>query len=223
MSTSSVVAATEQPTPQQLLFARAVILTFQLWPAMRLAVSEEWGGPDSAEKRDFLISHICNEHGQAGASFEPDLDDLAEVLEGYIVDEFECRLEDGSPDWVAGRIVGLHRAVFGPDQAKAESAVHELQIAADQLRGQKANVERGPEQQEDSHSEEDDESMDEDEADMTAARHLTHSQGGVTSADILGASVGREQSQRRQDEQAARQPIVDDDGFEMVVSRRRKK
>ncbi|KAN0061255.1 rRNA accumulation-related protein [Thecaphora frezii] len=221
-------AATEAaPTPQQLLFARAVILTFELWPAMRLAVSEEWGGPDSLDKRDYLISHLCDEHGDAAPSCEPDIDDLAETLEGYIADEFECRLDDGSPDWVAGRIVGLHRAIFRHDEETAREAVAQLEKAFAELKGKKTNASAGQdasEIQDDDHDHDHsgDEEMDEDEgARVAAARRLAEAHGGVMAADELGANAGVEQRARRERE-PRREAVVDEDGFETVVSRRRR-
>lgn len=216
-STASAAAAEEQPTPQQLLFAKSIMLTFELWPAMRLAVSEEWGGPDSADKRDFLLSHLCDEYGNPGSAFEPDLDDLADVLEHYMIDEYEARLEDGSPDWVAGRIVGLHRVIFAPDDdlARAQAAVAELEKAYQDLKGKKATFQQGPNQdgEVDSHSEDED---------MRDARSMAQQHGGVTEADRQGAQAGLEQDQARSTREA-QQPIIDEDGFETVVSRRRRK
>ncbi len=59
-----------------------------------------------------------------------------------MVDEYEARLEDGSPDWVAGRIVGLHRVIFAPgdDFAKAQAAVAELEKAYEDLKGKKRRL-----------------------------------------------------------------------------------
>ncbi|EST04479.1 Pre-rRNA-processing protein TSR2 [Kalmanozyma brasiliensis GHG001] len=217
-STSAAIAQIDNaPTPQQLLFAKSIMLTFELWPAMRLAVSEQWGGPDSADKRDFLLSHLCDQYGNPGSAFEPDLDDLADILEGYMIDEYEARLEDGSPDWVAGRIVGLHRVIFAPeeDTTKAQAAVRELEKAYEELKGKKATFEQGKNED----GEVDGEDADEE---MRDARSMAQSHGGVTEADRQGARVGLEQDQAR----AAREPqgpIVDEDGFETVVSRRRRK
>ncbi|SNX85870.1 related to TSR2 - protein with a potential role in pre-rRNA processing [Melanopsichium pennsylvanicum] len=208
------------PTPQQLLFAKSIYFTFELWPAMRLAVSEQWGGPDSADKRDFLLSHLCDQYGNPGSAFEPDLDDLADILEGYMIDEYEARLEDGSPDWVAGRIVGLHRVIFSPnnDLASAQAAVAELEKAYEELKGKKATVQQGVNQDDEveAHSSEDE--------DMRDARIMAQQHGGVTEADRQGARVGLEQDQARATApREPQQPIIDDDGFETVVSRRRRK
>ncbi|CBQ68492.1 conserved hypothetical protein [Sporisorium reilianum SRZ2] len=221
-SASTSVAATameadDQPTPQQLLFAKSIMLTFELWPAMRLAVAEEWGGSDSADKRDFLLSHLCDQYGNPGPAFEPDLDDLADILEHYMIDEYEARLEDGSPDWVAGRIVGLHRVIFAPgdDFARAQAAVAELEKAFQELKGKKATFEQGANEdgEVEGHSEDED---------MRDARHMAQQHGGITEADRQGARAGLEQDQARAQRQP-QQPIVDEDGFETVVSRRRRK
>lgn len=185
---------------------------------MRLAVSEEWGGPDSAAKRNFLLSHLCDEYGNAGSAFEPDLDDLADILEGYMADEYDAQLEDGSPDWVAGRIVSLHRVIFAPDNdlSKAQAAVAELEKAYEALKGKKSNFEQG------AHPEEVDHSGEDDDEEMRDARNLAQSHGGVMAADAAGAQAAVEQQEAR----AAREPqlpIIDEDGFETVVSRRRRK
>lgn len=193
------------------------MLTFELWPAMRLAVSEQWGGADSADKRDFLLSHLCDQYGNPGSAFEPDLDDLADILEGYMIDEYEARLEDGSPDWVAGRIVGLHRVIFAPgeDFARAQAAVGELEKAYQELKGKKAAFEQGANQDGEVEGSEDEE--------MREARSMAQQHGGVTEADRQGARVGLEQDQARAAREQPQGPIVDEDGFETVVSRRRRK
>ncbi|KAI3485597.1 hypothetical protein L1887_51065 [Cichorium endivia] len=220
-SAAAGAATDEQPSPQQLLFAKSIMLTFELWPAMRLAVSEEWGGSDSADKRDFLLSHLCDQYGNTGSAFEPDLDDLADILEGYMIDEYEARLEDGSPDWVAGRIVGLHRVIFSPDNdiARAQQAVAELEKAFQELKGKKSNFEHGADQdaEVDSHDGHD---HDEDQQ-MRDAQRMARSQGGIMEADRAGAQAALDQQARAPRE--PQQPIVDEDGFETVVSRRRRK
>lgn len=217
-STSAAGVADDTPTPQQVLFAKSIMLTFELWPAMRLAVAEEWGGSDSADKRDYLLSHLCDEYGNPGSAFEPDLDDLADILEHYMIDEYEARLEDGSPDWVAGRIVGLHRVIFAPgdDFARAQAAVAELEKAYEELKGKKAAFEQGPNQDGEVQPHSEDE-------DMRDARSMAQQHGGITEADREGARVGLEQDQARAAPREPHQPVVDEDGFETVVSRRRRK
>jgi pre-rRNA-processing protein TSR2 len=138
------------PSATQVLFARAVIYTFDVWPALRLAVSEQWGGIESKDKVDFLISHLCDEYSEEkeigssskratttsssslaastsspASSLEapqtPDADDLAEILEGYFADEFESRLEDDSADMIAARLVQLHKLIYATFPPTQES------------------------------------------------------------------------------------------------------
>ncbi|PWN93598.1 hypothetical protein FA10DRAFT_298970, partial [Acaromyces ingoldii] len=219
------------PSPTQLLFARAVILTMELWPAMRMAIGEQWGGIESVDKRDFLISHLCDEYSteepasasaaaaapssaQASTSSSsserrapatPDVDDLAETLEGYFCDEFETRLDDGSSDWIAGRIVSLHKMVYAVFPAVSDAAreeVEKLQEAASKLRGSKVNSTRqrreaddesgsGSSSEGDSGDEDDDDAMDVDQ-------------------------------QPREQRQNKPEPVVDEDGFTTVVKSRRR-
>lgn len=220
---SSSAAGVQEPTQTQLLFARAVVLTMELWPAMRLAVSEQWGGQESAEKREFLISHICdtysNEHAAQTTSSvgstssahvqppaTPDIDDLAETLEMYFADEYESRIEDGSADWVAGRIVQLHKTVYSTfpptsdSLANAQTEVDKLYQAAVQLRGQKVSVQRSSE------------------ADLQADSESGDSEGDEDEAMQLDEAEQSEQS-RRQERQ---EPVVDEDGFTTVVKGRRR-
>ncbi|CAO1617803.1 unnamed protein product [Parajaminaea phylloscopi] len=253
--------AESAPSAQQVLFARCVIHTFFLWPSMRLAVEEQWGGRDSADKRDFLISHICDLYGgEPGASslgpFEPTLQghpsggtsseaasssssssavpypppapespepgDLADLLAGYLADEYEAVVEDGSCDYIAERIVGLHKVVFAqPDVVlgttagashgeaaeaaqrvldQAQRAVAPLDEAAEKLRLKalpKAQQGKGN-GDDDAESEASGESDDDDDEAMD-----------VDMADGSAQSRGQPSSRP--------EPIVDEDGFTTVT------
>lgn len=229
-STSTSVDAA--PTRTQLLFARAVILTMELWPAMRLAVSEQWGGVDSADKKQFLISHICDSYSEepsASAQQEavankssssssalqapkvPDVDDLAETMEMYFEDEYESKIEDGSADWIAGRIVHLHKCIystFPPTQQSLEAAeqeVNKLYEATVRLKGQKVEIQRT--QQED--GEEQDGS-----GDSSDDEEHDHSHDDDMDVDAEGST--QQQPRERP------QPVVDEDGFTTVVKGRRR-
>lgn len=225
------------PSTQQLLFARAVILTFQLWPSMRTAISQEWGGPDSKDKADFIISHICDTCGGPSGStslaqFEPstssssssstspppsapetpDQDDLAETLEGYLADEFEARIEDDSCDFIANRIVSLHKIIFAKPVddsekaardviARAEEVIRPLQEAADKQRP----------------------SRDTDQYQSQPGFESDSDDGDSDSDDNNGGSGGRDDMDVDQPSRQPKQkqePIVDDDGFTTVQRKR---
>lgn len=117
----------DAPTPAQLQFARGVYIVLALWPALRQAVTEQWGGPESDEKRTFLLSHLCDEYGDRGAATKPDMDDVADLLEAYMADEFDCQLEDDSAILVAQHVCLLHAGVF--EEQRGAAMLHELEAS----------------------------------------------------------------------------------------------
>lgn len=163
---------------------------------MRLAVSEQWGGAESSDKRDFLISHLADTY--AGTPpVEPDLDDLSDVILGYFGDEYETRLEDDSADYVAGRIVALHKLCFGEDTQAAEQSV--LALEQSLPKGAAMQVKQGVHDDDAGmRSDDDDEDRDED-----------------------GMDVDEPQQQPAAPRQR-QEPVVDEDGFTTVVKGRRR-
>ncbi|CAD6937911.1 unnamed protein product [Tilletia controversa] len=136
---SSASAPAKPPAASSVQFARAVLLRFSIWPTLKTAVAEQWGGPDSQDKRDFLVGHLVDEFGMpespsnTNANANPgssssaaaaaastsssasasaselvpegiDVDDLHDILQDYVEQEYECRIEDDSGT------VALHRA-----------------------------------------------------------------------------------------------------------------
>lgn len=105
MSTSTAASTLAQPSNQSILLARGVIARLAIWPALRLAVENNWGGSEGAEKRTWLASVIVDAFEQE----DPTPDDtyveltLLQVME----DEFETMLEDGSAEGVARDIVRI--------------------------------------------------------------------------------------------------------------------
>jgi pre-rRNA-processing protein TSR2 len=83
-------------------FTHAAALIIHLWSALDLAVQNQWGGPDSGDKRDWLAAVVVDMF-----SFPPgksvDVDDVEEVLLQVMEDEFDVVLEDGS----AGQVCPL--------------------------------------------------------------------------------------------------------------------
>ena len=95
---------------------------------------------------------------------------------GYYADEFESRLEDDSADWVAGRLVQLHKviyATFPPTSeslANATAEIDKLEQAAVALRGRKVTAQRTNESDDDiTGSEEEGEDEDGDAMDVDEA------------------------------------------------------
>ncbi|PKI84921.1 rRNA accumulation- protein [Malassezia vespertilionis] len=193
--TAAENAVPSEPTKEQVQFARAVHITLSLWPALRKAVLEEWGGHESEEKRDYLLSFLCDEYGDGGKDTKPTPDDVADLIEDYVMKEYDCELDDESADWVAAQICSAHKAVF--EEEKGEEILSELEKYYTEITKHKLK----PTQNVGSGSDSDDDVLEHgDEAD-TARTHT--------------GAVQREHAPQPE-------PIVDEDGFETVVSRRRR-
>lgn len=75
-------------------FELAVSLHLWRWPALTLAVTNEWGGPDSSDKRDWLAGTIADMFTTAKNA--PEIEDIEDVLSQVLSDEFSVVLEDDS-------------------------------------------------------------------------------------------------------------------------------
>ncbi|EAU82384.1 hypothetical protein CC1G_06694 [Coprinopsis cinerea okayama7 len=99
------MASTSQPPATSVLFARGVIARLAIWPTLKIAVQESWGGPESAQKRSWMASVVVD-------TFEtttppPDDQYIEELLLQIMSDEFEVSIEDGSGESVARDLVQL--------------------------------------------------------------------------------------------------------------------
>ncbi|EEB07272.1 rRNA processing protein Tsr2 [Schizosaccharomyces japonicus yFS275] len=97
----------DDPEKKVAYFEYAVGLVFHSWPVMKQAVEEEWGGVESADKRDWM----------AGAVFDfitanPDVeaDDVEEIILQILTDEFSADVEDDSAYELATDLVSLWKS-----------------------------------------------------------------------------------------------------------------
>jgi pre-rRNA-processing protein TSR2 len=200
------------PDPTLVLFARGVIARLEVWPALRVAVEQGWGGPSSREKRRWLASEIVDAfdsfsstdedtHARAYAkdSARPDAEYVALMLAQALEDEFDASIEDGSVEGVAADVVGLWGA--------GEDVVGEWERRAEGVRGKKVEVHVQEAVGDDDDDEwEDEESGEENEEDADA-----------DVAPQLMQAAARDEVQRV----AKPNPIVDEDGFTLVQKGRR--
>ncbi|KII96133.1 hypothetical protein PLICRDRAFT_239024 [Plicaturopsis crispa FD-325 SS-3] len=191
------------PPPHQVLFARGVIARLAIWPALRLAVSNSWGGPPSVSvsKRTWLASELVdaftsNQVGEQGSE-EEDVEWVAEMLAQVMEDEFDCTLGDGSEEAVARDIVKLWPEV-ARGGTEAEEKVLRWERDAEGARGTAVvaheQAPEGSDWEDDSDSGSDD------------------GEGGGEVPRLLDHS--REDRERQE-------PVVDEDGFTLVQPRKR--
>lgn len=63
------MAAAEEH-PNKVAFQEGVTYIFKSWTALRLAVEQDWGGVDSAEKRDWMINLVVDYFGKREFSLQ---------------------------------------------------------------------------------------------------------------------------------------------------------
>ncbi|KAI1121269.1 Pre-rRNA-processing protein TSR2-domain-containing protein [Nemania abortiva] len=125
-----VSSSVEGPSPEtrQQQFEQSVAISLHLWQSLTIAVQNNWGGPDSSDKRDWLAGVIVDMFpsfvdlaAAASASStaeatsqnnsskklidEPITEDIEETLLQVMFDEFEANVDDQSEAQVADRIM----------------------------------------------------------------------------------------------------------------------
>ena len=86
----------------------SVALVLAAWPALTLAVRNNWGGANSSEKRDWFAGAVAE---LLDATPDADAAYLEEFLLQVMNDEFEVNVEDGSGEEVAEKILE-HRVLM---------------------------------------------------------------------------------------------------------------
>lgn len=182
-------------------FEQAVAYALHLWPALTLSVQNNWGGPDSADKRDWFAGAVVelfpefSDAPQTKTVDEPDMEDVETVLLQVMIDEFEVNVDDDSGTEVATNII----------RARAECAigqfdeVNKLSQRFQNLKGNK--VDQMFKKAEDADQDTDWESDDDDEDD----------EGGADVDMDDAPALPKEKPE----------PEVDDDGFTKVTHKKR--
>jgi len=90
----------------QAQFELGVALSLSLWPALTLAVQNQWGGPSSSDKRDWFGGAIVD---LFLSRLDTDIEDVETMLLQVMLDEFEVNVDDESGFEVAEQIMRLRR------------------------------------------------------------------------------------------------------------------
>ncbi|KIP10540.1 hypothetical protein PHLGIDRAFT_46304, partial [Phlebiopsis gigantea 11061_1 CR5-6] len=123
------------PAPASVLFARGVIARLALWPALRIAVDEGWGGPEGAAKRTWMASVLVDAFEEEDPV--PDATYVEEMLLQIMADEFDTELEDGSAEAVARDVVRM----WADAGAGAAELIRGFEAQAEKVKGKKVQVE----------------------------------------------------------------------------------
>ncbi|SCV04842.1 LANO_0G12882g1_1 [Lachancea nothofagi CBS 11611] len=186
---------------QMARFELGVSMLVYKWEALDLAVQNGWGGPESAEKRDWVTAIIVDLF-KTGRVVDVAL--IEETLLYAMMDEFETNVDDDSALPIAAQILEIYKQCDAQnfsnvemlyeewtEKQKSKQADREVQIGGD------------PWNPDVSDNENDDED-DEDESDQDHARLVQDDDGDVN----------------MDDEKV--EPVVDEDGFELVQKKNRR-
>ncbi|GAW13872.1 hypothetical protein ANO14919_032630 [Xylariales sp. No.14919] len=213
------------PETRQQQFEQSVAISLHLWQSLTIAVQNNWGGPDSSDKRDWLagvivdmfpsfvelaavaIASTANTPSQNGTKSqskklpdEPIVEDVEETLLQVMFDEFEANVDDQSEAEVADRIMKCRAQCAVGDFALVE----ELRARWLETKGKKVVAQAAADQDQDTdwESGSDDDEDDDENGDPDV---------DMNDAPALVPVAPREKPQ----------PEIDEDGFEKVSRRKR--
>ncbi|KAG0363112.1 Pre-rRNA-processing protein TSR2-domain-containing protein [Gamsiella multidivaricata] len=188
--------------PNQVAFKEGVQYLFHSWTALKLAVDGEWGGTDSMEKRDWFVDTIVDYFSQHGKNV--DTFDLEDILIQIMNDEFSILLEDKSEQHIAKVLEQLFLECTHGKYDLVQTLKQDSQKISGSLKASKSQKEG---------EDDDDSSDDEDEdADENGEQNSMDVEMGESSTSSA-TPQGREKPE----------PIIDEDGFETVVKKGRRR
>ncbi|KAJ2892005.1 putative pre-rRNA-processing protein TSR2 [Zalerion maritima] len=199
------------PSPKQIQsnFEQAVSLSLFTWPALTLAVQNNWGGPDSEDKRAWFSGAIVDHFPDLSTTpdalkllrtskpneDEPDAETVEEVLLQVMLDEFEVNVDDESGFAVAEQIIRLRKLCAKGKFEEVDDLAKKYAVS----KGKVVIFQRGKDQEEEDEWEDESSSDDDEDVEMDEAPPL------VGSTQPKGDFA----------------PEVDDDGFTTVTRKKR--
>ncbi|KAF8972089.1 Pre-rRNA-processing protein TSR2-domain-containing protein [Flammula alnicola] len=182
------------PPPLSVLFARGVTSRLAIWTTLRIAVQENWGGPNASAKCTWLASVIIDTFEEQVPT--PDDQYIEELLLQVMSDEFEAVVEDGSAESVAQDIIRL----WDEPRVSKQDLMIKFEEIAEKVKGKKPNAQEKV-------VSDDEEDWEDDEEGEDDASH------GEDSPQLVEDPIPK--TTRRESE-------VDEDGFTLVKGKSRR-
>jgi pre-rRNA-processing protein TSR2 len=228
-------------------FQAGVTATLRTWSALKTAVDQSWGGTESSQKAEDLRSNIFTYFDGTSSNPKMTLYELEDNLGAYMEEEFGVVLEDNSEREVADLIWRMYECCAKGDCGLANRVVEEAMKAEEQLKGSGvSSVIKNNDDDDDMDDSDNEGTIDVDAAAMNPTAATTTQHDGVatslspatttTTTTALEYSSGylfggppkpkKELPPPRQLGEAEPEkpaPQVDDDGFAMVVTKKKGK
>lgn len=112
---------------QQARFELGVACAIFLWDELAIAVDNGWGGPESAEKREWTVGSVL----ELFTSAEVALEDVEYRLLGIMQDEFDADIETGTAALVAEAVLASWDSCEKQSYEVIESLYQRLQKRAE--------------------------------------------------------------------------------------------
>jgi pre-rRNA-processing protein TSR2 len=164
-------SSSSSPNLHTVLFARGVIARLDIWSTLRIAVQENWGGPETKQKSRWIASAVVDSFEEE--SEEPDDIYIEDMLLQIMADEFEVSLEDGSAESVAKDIVRM----WIETKEGREDSVRKFEDLAEKMKGKRIEVQETVASDDDEDWEDDE---DDKESDDEAPQLIRHSSAQPT-------------------------------------------
>lgn len=177
---------------QQAKFELGVCMAIHKWEELTTAVENSWGGPNSADKRDWISGVVIELFDEKAV----DIILIEDTLLYAMADEFDTQVDNDSALLIGDLVLKLYRDCAAKDYARVDELYQKYQQKL-QL-GQSNKVVVGADPNNPDVSDEDDDEDDEDKAPALVQND---------SMDVDEEPAG---------------PVIDDDGFELVQKRDRK-
>lgn len=171
---------------QQAKFELGVCMAVYKWEELATAVENSWGGPKSAEKRDWISGVVIDLFKESHAV---DIQLIEETLLYAMVDEFDVQVDNDSALEIAALVMAFYKQVQDQKYDQIDALYAKWQEKSNTQRGNRqVHIDEDPNNPDVSDSE-DDEGEGDDEDDM---------------------EIDEEKPQHKDE------PVIDDDGFQLV-------
>ncbi|EEH47448.1 uncharacterized protein PADG_03532 [Paracoccidioides brasiliensis Pb18] len=236
MATTATLS-TQQPSEKQqeqavskdasAQFDLGITLVLNSWPALNLAVHNSWGGPASGDKRDWLCGAISDLFVDRP---ETDAEDVEDVLIQVMNDEFEVVVEDESAGEVARRIIEVRaetgRGEFGRVTRMWEEWKRKRGAGVDADADASIGAFRKVEVNGDEDDDDDDDDGDDDDDIVDWADDVEMEDASTAPMEVSKIEPAKETKKGIHGQwergKFLPEPVVDEDGFTKVVSKRRR-
>lgn len=193
-----------QNPKQQAKFELGVCMAIYKWEELTTAVDNNWGGPKSSEKRDWISGILIDLFSESNIV---DIQLIEETLLYAMVDEFDTQIDNDSALEIGNLIIKLYRDVMIEKYGFIDEMYDKWQAKQSIKNFNKVHVENDPNNPDVSDDEDEDDDDEEEVGEDHEHHNHNHNHDGMD-IDEAPELAG---------------PIVDDDGFELVQSKGRRR